>query len=483
MTPSKTPNLVQALSPVAILIVLLFLNVIYSEDPLGGSNQIALFIAATICGSIAWYNRVHWDEILRKIQHTINSAIPSILILLLIGALSGAWMISGVIPVMIYYGVDIMHPSYFLAASVILCCIVSLATGSSWSTIATVGVAIIGIGNAFGLSPGIVAGAVISGAYFGDKMSPLSDTTNLAPAIAGTDIFTHIRYMTYTTVPALLLTLIIFGVIGLFHLNSETSIDTGFIKSGIEKVFHISPLLLLVPVFLILIIIKKIPPIPAMIGGTALGVVFALLFQPELLDQLIAKGEFTSKYQILIQAVGGKISLPTEVPEINELLSTGGMKGMLDTVWLILAALTFGGVMEASGSLKRISEAFFKFIYNNTSLVGTTMFTCIFFNITACDQYLSIVVPGKMMQKLYQERGLKPEVLSRALEDSATVTSVLIPWNTCGATQARVLGVATLDYLPYCFFNILSPLINITITALNLKIRKTGKIKEKSGRN
>lgn len=472
MNTTKSPSLFQAVIPVILLIGLLSLNVTIFDDPLGGANQIALLIAATTGGIIAWLNQVKWDTILSKILQTINSAMPSILILLLIGALSGAWMISGVIPMMIYYGVDIMHPSYFLVASVILCCIVSLATGSSWSTIATVGVAILGVGNAFGLNPGLVAGAVISGAYFGDKMSPLSDTTNLAPAIAGTDLFTHIRYMVYTTVPTLILTLIIFGIIGIFHISDNPITSTGFIKQGIAGTFNTSPVLLLVPAILIFIIIKKVPPIPAMIGGTVLGIIFALIFQPELLNQLILNQEAGSKYQLLMQAVSGKMELSTGTLEVDELLSTGGMEGMLDTVWLIIAALTFGGVMEAGGSLKKVSEVFMKFIYNNTSLVGTTLFTCIFFNITACDQYLSIVVPGKMLQKIYQEKGLKPEVLSRALEDSATVTSVLVPWNTCGATQSRVLGVATMDYLPYCFFNLLSPLMNLFITAINFKIRK-----------
>lgn len=259
MTESKSPSFIQSLLPVLILIVLLFLNVKYFEDPIGGANQIALFIAAIIGGLIGWHNKVKWENMQRKIVQTIHSAMTSILILLLIGALSGAWMISGVIPMMIYYGVDIMHPSYFLLATVILCSIVSLATGSSWSTIATVGVAIIGIGNAFGLNPGLVAGAIISGAYFGDKMSPLSDTTNLAPAIAGTDLFTHIRYMIYTTGPTMILTLVIFAVIGLFHWSDNTTVSTEFIKEGIAQTFHISPFLLIVPLALIIIIIKKYP--------------------------------------------------------------------------------------------------------------------------------------------------------------------------------------------------------------------------------
>lgn len=472
MTTPRLPSLLQAIIPLILLVVLLSFNVSYFDDPLNGSNQIALFIAAISCGIIAGFNQVKWTEIQRKILHTIHSALPAILILLLIGALGGAWMISGVIPAMIYYGVDVMHPSYFLLASVVLCAIVSLATGSSWSTVATVGVAIIGIGNAFDMNQGLVAGAVISGAYFGDKMSPLSDTTNLAPAIAGTDLFTHIRYMVYTTLPTLILTLIIFGIIGIFQTHDYTVVNTDFIKQGIGTTFHITPWLLAVPLLLIIIIIKKIPPIPAMIGGIMLGIVFALIFQADLLNQLIHQGLYHNKYQVLVQVTGSRLNLATGVTEIDRLLSTGGMEGMLDTVWLIISALTFGGVMEASGSLKRVGEAFLKFIYNDTSLIGTTILTCIFFNITACDQYLSIVVPGKMMQKIYKQRGLKPEVLSRALEDSATVTSVLVPWNTCGATQSRVLGVPTLDYLPYCFFNLLSPLMNIFITSIHFKIRR-----------
>ncbi|HBO26755.1 MULTISPECIES: Na+/H+ antiporter NhaC [Culturomica] len=472
MTESKSPSFIQSLLPVLILIVLLFLNVKYFEDPIGGANQIALFIAAIIGGLIGWHNKVKWENMQRKIVQTIHSAMTSILILLLIGALSGAWMISGVIPMMIYYGVDIMHPSYFLLATVILCSIVSLATGSSWSTIATVGVAIIGIGNAFGLNPGLVAGAIISGAYFGDKMSPLSDTTNLAPAIAGTDLFTHIRYMIYTTGPTMILTLVIFAVIGLFHWSDNTTVSTEFIKEGIAQTFHISPFLLIVPLALIIIIIKKVPPIPAMICGTTFGILFALLFQGELLNQLITAEGLENKYQLLTQSVFQGVSLTTGVTEVDNLLTTNGMAGMLNTVWLIMAALTFGGVMEACGFLKKVTQTFLLFITNQTSLVGTTIGTCIFFNITACDQYLAIVIPGKMLQKSYQEKKLKPEVLSRALEDSATMTSVLVPWNSCGATHSKVLGVATLEYLPFCFFNLISPLMNIFITAINYKIRK-----------
>lgn len=469
---TKSPNLLQAFLPVVLLIVLLALNVLNFDDPLGGSNQTALIIAATFGGLIGWYNGTGWQLIQQKIVHTIHSALPSVLILFLIGALSGAWTISGVIPMMIYYGVDIMHPSFFLVASVVICSIVSLATGSSWSTIATMGVAIVGIGNAFGLTPGLVAGAIISGAYFGDKMSPLSDTTNLAPAIAGTDLFTHIRYMLFTTGPAMILTLVIFGVIGFFHSGESVAWGTDVIKGQIANTFNVTPWLLLVPLLLIFIIVRKVPAIPAMLAGTALGIGFALLFQGDLLEKMLESGNFGNRYQLLLQAVFSGVDIQTGASEVDDLLSAGGMTGMLSTVFLILAALAFGGVMEACGFLKRVTRAFMSFIVNQTSLVGTTLLTCIFFNITACDQYLSIVIPGKVLQRLYREKGLKPEVLSRALEDSATVTSVLVPWNSCGATQAKVLGVPTLEYLPYCFFNLFSPLVNIFVTAIDFKIRK-----------
>ena len=468
----KSPSLLLSITPILILIGFLFLNVIYFDDLLVGANQIALMITSTISGIIAGFHHVKWNTIQNKILSMINSAMPAILILLLIGALSGTWMLSGVIPTMIYYGIKLMSPSFFLIASVIICSIVSVATGSSWSTIATVGVAIIGIGNAFNMNPSIVAGAVISGAYFGDKMSPLSDTTNLASAIAGTDIFTHIRYLLYTTTPTYIITLIIFGIIGLWYHNTGNITDTDSILSGIGNTFHVSPWLFLVPVLLAFIIIKKVPPVPAMLAGIGLGILFALIFQGQLLNKLIQEEHFSNTYQLVVQTIFGKMELSTGSPNIDALLSTRGMEGMLNTVWLIIMAMIFSGVMEAGGFLKRISEVLLSFVKNDTSLVSTTISTCILFNITSCDQYLSIVVPGKMTQNIYKNRGLKPEVLSRALEDSATVTSVLIPWNTCGATQAKVLGVATLDYLPYCFFNLISPIMNIFITSINYKIRR-----------
>jgi NhaC family Na+:H+ antiporter len=472
MKHPKMPSFLQATMPIVVLILLLFLNMLYFDDALGGANQTGLLMAAIFCGIIGWWNGVSWSLMREKILNTILSAMEPILILFLIGALSGAWMISGIIPMMIYYGIEIMHPSFLLVATVLICSIVSLATGSSWSTVATMGVAIIGIGNAFGLSQGLVAGAIISGAYFGDKMSPLSDTCNLSAAVAGTDLFVHVRYMIYTTGPAWILTLIIFAVIGIFQSESVSVVDTDYIRQGIAANFNTSPFLFLVPIILILIIVKKVPAIPAMIAGTLLGVLFALLFQYRLLESLTAEEGFSNSYQVLLQSVFGEMSVHTGLKEVDNLLSTSGMIGMLNTIFLIISALIFGGTMDACGCLKRITESLLSFVTNRTSLIGSTLLTCIIFNITACDQYLAIVIPGNMLQKLYKEKGYKPEVLSRALEDSGTVTSVLVPWNSCGATQAKVLGVATLDYLPYCFFNILSPIVNLTITAFNIKIRK-----------
>jgi len=472
MENQKTPSLFLAVMPIIILTSMLFLNMLFFEDTLSGPNQTALIATAIICGIIALCYGKKWSLIKEKIFQTIMTTMESILILILIGALSGSWMISGIIPMMIYYGVEIMHPTYILAASVVLCSLISLATGSSWSTIATIGVAIIGIGNAFGLNEGMVAGAIISGAYFGDKMSPMSDTTNLAPAVSGGEIFTHIRYMMITTGPAWILSIIIFIFIGIFQSSTVGNIEIQAIRDAISANFNTSPCLLLVPVVLIAIIIKKMPAIPAMLVGIVLALVFGLVFQNDLYEKLIVSGDFTNRYAIMFQSVFGKMSITTGIAEVDDLLSTGGMLGMLNTVFLIISALIFTGTMDAAGCLKRITDTMVSFVKSRVSLVGSTLLSGIIFNITACDQYLAIVIPGKMMQKVYKEKGYKPEVLSRALEDSSTVTSVLVPWNTCGATQAKVLGVSTFAYLPYCFFNLLSPIINVLVTAMNYKIRK-----------
>ncbi|MFO7923492.1 MAG: Na+/H+ antiporter NhaC [Bacteroidales bacterium] len=472
---TRKPTTIQALIPVFFLILFLTLNVyFFGDDTLSGANQIALLLAAAIGGIIAVYLGHNWYEVRKQIVKSIGSAMPSMIILLLIGSLAGTWLLSGVVPAMIYYGLQILNPSIFLLACVIVSALVSLATGSSWSTVATIGIALLGIGNAMGFSEGIVAGAIISGAYFGDKMSPLSDTTNLAPAMAGTDLFTHIRYMVLTTGPSILITLIIFMVTGFFFNPSGDEANIESTLHAIENSFNITPVLFIVPAALVTIIISKVPPLPALLAGTLLGALFALIFQPQIIEQVSGvTGNYTqASYIAVMKSMYGRIAIVTSNAQVNDLLSTGGMAGMLNTIWLIMTAMIFGGVMEAAGMLVKITNGLMRFAKTTGSLVATTAGTCLFFNLTASDQYISIVVPGRMFAKTYRERGLKPEVLSRTLEDSGTVTSVLIPWNTCGATQSAVLGVPTLSYLPYAFFNIISPFMSIFMASFNIKIRR-----------
>ena len=481
----KEASLLLALFPILILIGMLTLNVLYFDDTLSGANQIALMVAASIAGIIAYRLGFSWEDIRKKIVSTIGSAMPSILILLLIGSLAGTWMISGVVPAMIFYGIDLISPQLFLFTAVVVSAIISVATGSSWSTIATIGVALLGIGHAIGLNDSIVAGAIISGAYFGDKMSPLSDTTNLAPAMAGTDLFTHIRYMTFTTVPSMTITLIIFLGIGFSYDFSDATVNVESVKTAIDTTFNTNPLLFLVPVFLLTIIILKVPPLPALFAGAVLGGIFAIIFQPDIITQVadITDNYAKASYISIMTAMFGNVNLSTSDPGVTDLLSTSGMRGMLDTVWLIISAMVFGGVMESAGLLKRITRPIVKYAKSTGSLVASTVGTCIFFNTTASDQYIAIVVPGRMFSNTYKEKGLKPEVLSRTLEDSGTMTSVLIPWNTCGATQSRVLGVDTWSYAPYAFFNIISPLMTILFAYLNIKIRRYKDSKKEDSAN
>jgi NhaC family Na+:H+ antiporter len=481
MTNQREASLFMALLPILVLICLLTFNVLLFDDTLSGANQIALMIAAAIAGLVAYRYGHKWEIIKKKIVSTIGSAMPSILILLLIGSLAGTWLISGVVPAMIYYGLDIISPKLFLFTAVVVSAIVSVATGSSWSTIATIGVALLGIGQAIGISEAVVAGAIISGAYFGDKMSPLSDTTNLAPAMAGTDLFTHIRYMTFTTVPTMSITLVIFLIIGFNYDFAAATVDVESVKTAIGDTFSTSPLLFLVPAILLTIIILKVPPLPSLFIGTILGGIFAVIFQPQIILQLAGDIEnyATASYFSVMQAMFGDVSLTTADANVNDLLSTSGMRGMLDTVWLILSAMVFGGMMESAGLLRRITQPIVKYAQSTGNLVASTVGTCIFFNTTASDQYIALVVPGRMYRKTYQDKGLKPEVLSRTLEDSGTITSVLIPWNTCGATQSKVLGVDTWAYAPYAFFNIISPFMTMLFAYLNIKIRRFAKGEEK----
>lgn len=474
----QRPSLFQAFIPIIFLVIALFINVgIFGDASLDGSNQIILIVSAGVAALVALKLGHKWKEIQEGMVKSISSAMSSIIILLLIGSLAGTWLLSGIVPAMIYYGLQILNPTIFLFAACIISSIVSIATGSSWTTAATVGIALIGIGQALGINEGMIAGAVLSGAYFGDKMSPLSDTTNLAPAMAGTDLFTHIKYMTITTVPSISIALVLFLILGFTQGSTGDVTDTTPILEAITSKFHISGWLFIVPITVVALIVKKMPAIPAILIGALLGGVFALIFQPEVVKS-VADWDVTGwrlTFVGLMKSLYGDISIVTGNAMVDELLTAGGMSGMLSTVWLILSAMMFGGVMESSGLLKRIAESVISKVTSTGSLVASTAGTAIFFNITASDQYMAIVVPGRMYADIYREKGLAPENLSRTLEDSGTVTSVLVPWNTCGAYHAGVLGVATGVYLPYAFFNILSPIMTITFAYLNIKIRKLAK--------
>lgn len=463
-----------ALTPVFALIAMLAFNVfVFGDDALSGSNQFVLLLGGAVAAIVGYFNNVEYDKMIDEVAGNIQSTAGAILILLMVGALAGTWLISGIIPTMIYYGLQILNPTIFLAACVIICAVISVATGSSWTTSATVGIALIGIAEALGISVGMTAGAILSGAYFGDKLSPLSDTTNLAPAMAGTDLFTHIRYMTLTTVPTITITLIIFVIIG-FNLDTTGTTDTSAILASIEKSFTISPWLFLVPAIVIALIVKKTSPLIALLLGTLLGAAAALFFQPGIVAQIAGTTDlnFISGYRGVMQAITVDTAIETDNKNLNDLFSSGGMAGMLGTIWLIICAMVFGGIMEAIGALARISKALLNLFHTTFGLFASTVFSCLALNATASDQYLAIVVPGKMFAKAYRDKGLAPENLSRALEDSGTVTSVLIPWNTCGAYHSGVLGVPTLSYAGYAFFNYLSPFMTLLFAAFGIKIKE-----------
>jgi Na+:H+ antiporter, NhaC family len=475
MKAMQKPTLLVALIPVFFLIIFLTTNVlVFGDTTLEGSNQLILLLAGALTSLLALRYGIKWNTISDSMIKSISKAMPATLILLLIGSLAGTWLLSGVVPAMIYYGLKIIHPKVFLFTAVVVTGLVSLATGSSWSTIATIGVAMLGIGKALGMNEGLVAGAIISGAYFGDKMSPLSDTTNLAPAVAGTDLFTHVRYMVITTAPSITIALLIFFITGFFYDFQHATANIEDVISSIQQEFYISPVLLLVPVILFIIIMKKVPPLPSLLIGTLLGGLFAVIFQPAVIRDIsgIDQPYLVQAYKSFMKAMFGTITIESDNVIISELFSTDGMSGMLNTVWLILSAMIYGGTMEAAGFLSRITEAIMSKVKSTGSLILSTIATSIFFNITASDQYIAIVVPGEMYANSYREKGLKPEVLSRTLEDGGTLTSVLVPWNSGGATQSKVLGVSTWTYLPYCFFNLINPLVAVLIGYMGFKIRK-----------
>ncbi len=555
---NKQLKLWEALIPIFALIGMLAFNVfVYGDDALSGSNQFILLMGAAIAAIVGFSNKVPYKLMIEEVGENIKSTAGAILILLMVGALAGTWLLSGVIPTMIYYGLQILNPTIFLAASLIICSIVSTATGSSWTTSATVGIALMGIGNALGVPAGMTAGAVLSGAYFGDKMSPLSDTTNLAPAVAGGELFEHIKYMTITTVPTILITLIVFIIIG-FNIDSSGSINTNEMLNGIKTSFNISPWLFVVPAVVVVLIIKKTSPLIALIIGALLGGVFAVTFQSAIIwnqglryditkissefknyvewdnvtnnnyqlpgeytlipkseavtlsntlffelpisdkavDKLYSKTTtifnngkeigviklnavptnfFKSSYFAVMNALTVETSIYTNNEKLNDLFKAKGMGGMLGTIWLVICAMAFGGVMDAIGALAKISSSILNMFDSIFGLFASTVFSCITLNATASDQYLAIVVPGKMYEKAFRDRGLAPENLSRTLEDSGTVTSALVPWNTGGAYQSGVLGVSVDEYFVFAIFNWLSPITTLFFAAFKIKIKQLSK--------
>lgn len=478
ITSNRELKLWEALIPVFTLIGMLAYNVLFAyngpdDNALGGSNQFILLLGGAVAATMGYFTKVPFHKMLDEVANNIKSTAGAILILLMVGALAGTWMVSGIIPSMIYYGLQILSPAVFLPATLIICSVISIATGSSWTTSATVGIALIGIGGALGFDLGMVAGAVISGAYFGDKLSPMSDTTNLAPAMAGTDLFTHIKYMTLTTIPTYFISLLLFIILGL-SVEVTGDANTDDLLNSITASFNVTPWLFLVPVIVIGLIVKKTEPLVALLVGTLLAGIFAIIFQPEVVNGITGANSMTFKsaYKGVMEAITSKVVVPTENKTLIDLFTSGGMAKMLPTIWLILCAMVFGGIMDAIGALSRISESLLKLAHSTFGLFASTVGSCLALNITASDQYLAIVVPGKMFAQAYRDKGLAPENLSRTLEDSGTVTSVLIPWNTCGAYQAGTLGVPTLDYLPFAFFNLLSPLMTLIFAAFNIKIRQ-----------
>ena len=473
------PPLWVACVPLVLLVALISCVVgIFGDDALSGASQIALIIATAVCVGIGLATQlITWNEFEEAISDKIGTIGQAIFILLLIGALGGAWMVSGVVPTLICYGMNIMHPQWFLLSACVICAIVSVMTGSSWTTVATIGIALMGIGQALGYNEGWIAGAVLSGAYFGDKISPLSDTTVLASSTVGTPLFDHIRYMMYTTVPTLTITLLIFMVKGLMHDSVDVQQMTQ-VQEALSQTFHISPWLLLVPILTFLMILRKKPAMAVLFIATLMGVCVAVAVQGDLLDRIAGEEiqGIARRFKGAMILVYGSTEVDTGVPELNDLVATRGMNGMLGTIWLILCATLFGAAMTATRMVDSIMKGILRMVRGTTSLVASTAFTGVFLNVVSADQYLSIILTSNIFQPVYKGNGYENRLLSRTCEDSATVTSVLIPWNTCGMTQSSVLGVSTLMYAPYCFFCYLSPLMTILMAFLGYKIVRNPKM-------
>jgi NhaC family Na+:H+ antiporter len=467
----KLISLFDSIIPIIALVTLLYINVnIYGDSSLSGSNQLILLVGSSIAFFFGIKNKVKAEKIFNTISNNFKSISIPIIILLLVGGLSGSWMISGIIPSMIYYGLKLINVSFFLPTCVIISAIVAISTGSSWSTTATIGIGLIGIGKVLGFDLGLVAGAIISGAYFGDKMSPLSDTTNLAAAVTESNLFEHIKYMTITTFPTIIITLIFFTCYNIFNMPNESIEKLNYVES-IKDYFFISPILFLVPIIVIVLIIRKINPVISLFIGIITAAFLILVFQNNLILSFTSdKG--LSTYEFIINSIVSETKIETGNSYLDDLFYTGGMKGMLNTIWLVICAMIFGGVMEAIGALKRISCFLLEKTKSIFGLFSSTVISCLTVNVSASDQYLAIVVPGKMFSKAYKDRNLSSLNLSRTIEDSGTVTSVLIPWNTCGAYQASVLNVNVLDYFIFAIFNWLSPITTLIIALIKYKIKK-----------
>lgn len=459
--------------PFLVLIVLISSCVaVFGNATLDGASQVTLLAASAVSVLIGHFaKRLKWETLEHEVTNKIASCTPAIIILLLIGAIGGTWMVSGIVPTMIYYGMQIIRPEVFLVSSSLLCALVSLMIGSSWTTIATIGVALMGIGKAHGFDDGWIAGSIITGAYFGDKLSPLSDTTVLASSVSGTALFTHIRYMLYTTVPTFCVSLAIFLVAG-FVMNVSGQGNVTEFMEGLQRTFVISPWLLLVPVLTGVMIARRWPSMVVLFLAILLAVVVGLLFQPELVHRISGEeGQgFIASYKGMMQVCYGSTDIDTGNQTLNELVHTSGMSGMMPTIWLIICAQTFGGALTATGQLADLMRIVVRFVKGAASLVASTVGTAFFCNVALADQYLSIMLASQMFRETYKKNGFEARLLSRSCEDGATVTSVLVPWNTCGLTQSTVLGVATLTYLPYCFFNILSPFASIIVAAIGWKV-------------
>ena len=462
-----------ALIPLVVLVGLLALTIhLFGGDAIAGGSQLALLTASAVCTAIAiGFYRIKWQVLEDAILANMRSATPAIIILLLIGAIAGTWMASGIIPTLIYYGLKILHPSIFLPASCIICAVISLLTGSSWTTIATIGVALMGIGRALGFEDGWIAGAIISGAYFGDKISMMSDTTVLASSTVEVPLFTHIKYMLITTTPSLLIALVVFAIAG-FSGGAEAVSEAMTIEASLKEVFNLSPWLLVVPLITGLLIARKLPAMETLFASVVMAAVAMIVAQPDIVRQLAEVDVVSAldKFKAIVTATTTSTSIETGNDLLNNLVATRGMGGMLDTIWLIICAMCFGGVMYGSGMLSSISQIFLRVARRTVGVVGSTVGSGLFFNLTTGDQYISIILTGKLFKQLYDERGLEGRLLSRSVEDSATVVSVLIPWNSCGMTQSTVLGVATMTYMPYCIFNIVSPVMSVIVAMLGYKI-------------